>query len=109
MVINFTKYLHSNSRNMLRLYYYELMGKIAEHERKKYLMVNGYMRNKVLDKIKETVGIETLCNTEILIDPVDKLPDDITLNNNLISIKWFIKDVGKFYPQIILEETLLVG
>ena len=29
------------------------MGKIEEHEGKKYLMVNDYMLNKVLDKIKE--------------------------------------------------------
>ena len=29
------------------------MGKIEEHEGKKYLMVNDYMLKKVLDKIKE--------------------------------------------------------
>ena len=35
---------------MLSLYYHELMGKIKEHEGKKYLMVKDYMLNKVVDK-----------------------------------------------------------
>ena len=104
LVIEFTRYLHSNLINMLSLHYHELMGKIEEHEGKNYLMVN-----EVLDNIKEIIGIEKLGNTEILIDPVDKLPDDITLKNNLILIKCFIKDDGKFYPQMFLEEALLVA
>ena len=32
---------------MLSLHYHELMGKIEEHEKKKYLMVDDYMLNKV--------------------------------------------------------------
>ena len=36
------------------------------------------MLDKVLDKIKEIIGIEKFCNTEILINTVHKLPDDIT-------------------------------
>ena len=47
-------------------------------------MVNGYMLNKVIDKIKEIIGIEKLGNIEILIDPVDKLPDNITFKNNFM-------------------------
>ena len=36
---------------MLRLHYHNLMGKIKEHEGKKYVMAADYMLNKVLDKI----------------------------------------------------------
>ena len=39
------------------------MGKIKEHEGKKYLMVNDHMLDKVLDKIKEKVGIVKLDDT----------------------------------------------
>ena len=42
-------------------------------------MVDGYMINKVLSKVKEVTGIEKFDNNEILIDTDDKLPDDITL------------------------------
>ena len=37
----------------------------------------------------------------------DKLPDVITFKN-VISIKCVIKDDGKFYMQIFLNDTLLV-
>ena len=36
------------------------MGKVKEHVGKKYLMVNDYVLDKVLDKINETKGIENL-------------------------------------------------
>ena len=55
----------------LSLYYHELMGKIKEHEGKKYLTVNDY----VLDKFDDT---------KILIDIDDQLPDYITLKNVVI-------------------------
>ena len=42
-------------------------------------MVDDYMRNKVLDKVKKIKGIEQFDCTKILTDTVDKLPDDITL------------------------------
>ena len=35
---------------MLIFHYHELMGKTKEHEGTKYLMVNDYMLDKVLDK-----------------------------------------------------------
>ena len=38
---------------MFSLYYHELMGKIKEHEGKKYLMVDDYMLDKVLDNTKK--------------------------------------------------------
>ena len=37
---------------MLSLHYPELVGKIKEHEGKIYLMVDDYMLDKVLNKIK---------------------------------------------------------
>lgn len=37
------------------------------------------MLNKVLNKIKETIGIAKFDNTKVLIDTDDKLPDYITL------------------------------
>ena len=45
---------------MLCLHYNESMGKIKEHEGKKYLMVNDYILDKVLDKIKKTIGLRNL-------------------------------------------------
>ena len=42
---------------MLSLHYYELTENIERNERKTCLMVNYYMMDKVLDKIKETMGI----------------------------------------------------
>ena len=68
-------------------------------------MVNDYMVDKVLDKIKETIGIVKFDDTKILIDSVDKLPDYITLKNVVI-ITCIIKDDDIFYPQIFLEEAL---
>ena len=40
------------------------MGKIEEHGRTKYFMVDGYRLDKVLGKIKETIGIENFDNTK---------------------------------------------
>ena len=37
----------------LSLHYHELMGKIEECEGKRYLMVNDYLLNKLLDEIKK--------------------------------------------------------
>ena len=39
-------------------------------------MVDDYMLNKVLDQIKEIIGLEKFDGTKILIDTVNKLPDD---------------------------------
>ena len=41
-----------------------------------------------------------------MIDTDDKLPDYITLKTVVILIKCIIKDYGKFYPQIFLDEAL---
>ena len=56
------------------------MGKITEHDEKYiYLMVDNYILDKVLDKMKEIIDIEEFDNTKILVDTNDKLPDNITL------------------------------
>ena len=56
------------------------MGKIKEHDEKNiYLMVDNYILDKVLDKMKEIIDIEEFDNTKILVDTNDKLPDNITL------------------------------
>ena len=69
-------------------------------------MVDGNILDKVLDKIKNIIGIEKFDDTKILIETDGKLPDDITIKNFVILITWIIKDDGNFYPQLFLEETL---
>ena len=91
---------------MLSLHYHKLVEKNEEHEGKKYLMVNDYKLDKVLAKIKETIGIVKFDDTKILIDPDDELSDYITLKNIVILITCIIKNDGKFRPQIFLEEAL---
>ena len=108
LVINFTIYVHSKSIKILSLHYRELIGTIEEREGKKYLMVDDYMLDKVLDKVKEIIGIAQFDYTKILIDMDNKLPDDITLKNVVILMTCVIQDGGKLYPQMFLEETLYV-
>ena len=43
---------------MLSLYFHELIRKIEEYERKKHLMIDDNILDKVLDKIKKIKGIE---------------------------------------------------
>ena len=57
LTIYSTRNLCRVSIEMFGLHYYELMGKIEEHDGKKYLIVIDYMLGKVLDKIKETIDI----------------------------------------------------
>ena len=56
------------------------------------LIVDEYMPDKVLEKIKEIVDIEIFVDSRILIETNDKLQDDITFKNVLISITCVIKD-----------------
>ena len=46
-------------------------------KRKKYLVVDDYMPGRVLDKIKEIIGVAEF--DDVKIDTDDKFPDDITL------------------------------
>ena len=61
-------------------------------------MVDDYVLNKVLDKIREKISIDH----KILIDTDDKLPEDNT-SKNVILMTYVIKGNDKFYPQIFLE------
>ena len=69
--------------------------------------MDDYALDKVLGKIKEIIGIEKFNDTKILIDTDDKLLDDINLKNVVILMTYVIKDDGKFYSQLFLEEALL--
>ena len=70
------------------------------------MAVNHYIVDKVLVKIREIIGIDKFNDTEILIDTDDKLPNDFTLKNAVILTTCVIKDNGKFYSQLFLEEAL---
>ena len=89
---------------MLNLYYNKLRGKIEDYEGKKYLMIDDYILDKVLDMIKR-IGIEKLDEIRILLDTDDKLPDDIIFKN-VILMACVIKNGDKFYPQLFLEKAL---
>ena len=91
MVIYFTRYYLDTSVTMLNLYHDELIGNIEEYKGNKYLMVDDYTWDKVLDKIKG-IGIKNLDNIKILIDTDDRLPEAITLKNAVILITCVIKD-----------------
>ena len=105
-IIYFTRYVHIGLIKTLRLHYHELMGKIKKHKGKKYLMLDDYMLNKKLNRIKEIIGIEEFDNIKILAETNDKLPDNIILQNAMILITFVLKDGGKFYPQLFLEDKL---
>ena len=47
-------------------------------------------------------------DTKILVDTDDKLLDDIIFKNVVKLITCVIKNDGKFYPQLFLEEALFV-
>ena len=60
-------------------------------------MVDDYMLDKILDKIKEIMGIEKFDDTKILIDSDDKMSDYITFKNVVILMTCVMKDGNKFY------------
>ena len=66
MVVYFTKYDHKKSIKMLGLHYHKLRERIEEPEGKIYLMVDDYMLDKVLDKIKELIGNKKFLKIEDL-------------------------------------------
>ena len=74
----------------------------------KYLMVDDCMLDKVLESIKKIMGIEKFDDTEKLFNTNDKLPDDFTLKNIVILMTCIIKDYGKFYLQLFLEEAMIL-
>ena len=52
--------------------------------KEKYLNLDGYMLEKVLEKIKEIIRTENFDDAKILIYTDDKLLDDTTLKNVVI-------------------------
>ena len=68
------------------------------------MLIDGYVLDKVLLKIKEIVGTEKFHDTIILIDTYDKPPHDVTLKNVVILITYVIKDGKKLYQQLFLAE-----
>ena len=86
----FASYVHRKSIKMLIFHYHELMRKTKEHEGTKYLMVNDYMLDKVLDK-----------NLMILRFWLIQMINYITLKK-----LHYFKDDSKFHRQIFLEEAL---
>ena len=73
------------------------MRKIEEHKLKKYLMIDDYILNEVLHKIKEIIVIEKFDDSTILVDTDDKLLDYITLKNAVILMRCVKKDNNKFH------------
>ena len=57
-------------------------------------MVNDYILNIVLDKIKKIIGIDKFDNAEILIDTNYKLSDELTFQNVVVIITCILKDDG---------------
>ena len=60
---------------------------------------DGYMLDKVLNRIKEIMRIEKLDKTKTLIDADDKLSQVITFKNFVILVTWVTKDGNKLYQQ----------
>ena len=96
MTIYLTRHVKKNSIKNLCLPHHELIGRTEEDKGKKYLIVDYYMLHKVLDKIKEIIGIKQFDNIKIFIDTDGKLPDDITLKNIVILIIFVIKDDNNY-------------
>ena len=80
----------------MSMYYCELVEKIEEYNRKKYLGVI---------KTKKIIGIEEVNNTKTLPDVDDQLTNNIGLKEVVMFLTWIIKDDYKYYPQIFLEEA----
>ena len=81
LVIYYTRYDNSKSIKMMSLSYHELVGKIKEHEGKNTLMIDSYVLDKVLDKIKEIVVIEKFDDFKVLINTIRKCCDINDIHN----------------------------
>ena len=69
-------------------------------------MNDHYLLHKILGNLRNIIGIAKFDDTKILIDTCDELLNDIALQIDVILITCVIRDGGKFYTQIILEEAL---
>ena len=66
------------------------------------------MLNKLLDKVKEIIGIEQFDNTNILINTDDKLSDDITFKKVVILMTSYVINNMTRYKKLsnILSTTI---
>ena len=62
---------------------------------KKYLLVDDYMLDIILNKIQKIIGTEKFDNAKILIDTDDKQPDYITFKNVVILVKGTLLQIWK--------------
>lgn len=71
------------------------------------MIVNDNVLDKLLDRIRKIIYISKFDFNKIKVDADDKLPNDIIENENMmVLITQIIKDDGKCYPQMFLQETL---
>ena len=71
-------------------------------------MFGDHMLNKLLDKVKEIIGIEQFDNTNILINTDDKLSDDITFKKVVILMTSYVINNMTRYKKLsnILSTTI---
>ena len=69
-------------------------------------MIDYYMLDGVLDKVKMIIGIEKLDDAKILIITDNKFAYEVALKNIVILILCVSKDGDKFYLQRFSEESL---
>ena len=62
---------------------------------KKYLIVDDYMLDIILNKIQKIIGTEKFDNAKILIDTDDKQPDYITFKNVVVLVKGTLLQIWK--------------
>ena len=83
------------------------MEKVEKHEGKNCFMVDEYMLDKVLNKIKEIIGTEKFDDTKIQVETDGKLPDNITVKDEVILVMCVAKDGEKFSFQFSFCKKLL--
>ena len=71
-------------------------------------MNDVYILDKVLDRIKAIIGVKKFHDYKILVGKDDKLPDVVIFKKIVILMTCVMKDKGKFYPQLFLEEALFL-
>ena len=71
-------------------------------------MFGDHILNKLLDKVKEIIGIEQFDNTNILINTNDKLSDDITFKKVVILMTSYVINNMTCYKRLskILSTTI---
>lgn len=83
------------------------MGKIEERKRKKFDGYN-YMLGKLLDQIRERIGLDKFGDFEIVMETDNIFADNIILKSIFTLISWVISDDDHSFSQINLGESLAV-